>query len=69
MYVPSPIVTLTQAGVRSELAVVIGQEVMPILKLVAMELCEGCKAGLDVGTHGHMHDTCNMVNEHALISF
>ena len=59
VYVPSP-VTLTQTDVRGELAVVFGQEVMPILKLVAMEVCEGCKAGLDVDTHGHMHDTCNL---------
>ena len=59
VYVPSS-VTLTQSDVRGELAVVIGQEVMPILKLVAMELCEGCKAGLDVDTHGHMHDTCKL---------
>ena len=59
VYVPSP-VTLTQADVRGELAVVIGQEVMPMLKLVAMEVCEGCKAGLDVDTHGHMHDACKL---------
>jgi len=60
VYVPSPIVTLTQADVRGELAVVIGQEVTPILKLIAIEVCEGCKAGLDVDTHGHMHDTCKL---------
>ena len=33
---------------------------MPILKLVTMKLYEGCKVGLDVDTHGHMHDTCKL---------
>ena len=60
VYVPTPCEPLTQADVRGELAVVFGQEVIPMLKVVAMELCEGCKNGLDVDTHGHMHDACNL---------
>ena len=59
-YVPTPIKMLTQADVRGELAVVFGQEVLPMLKLVAMETCEGCKNGLDVDTHGSMHDECKL---------
>ena len=31
-----------------------------MLKLVAMETCEGCKNGLDVDTHGSMHDECKL---------
>ena len=60
VYVPTPCESLTQSDVRGELAVVFGQEVIPMLKVVAMELCEGCKNGFDVDTHGHMHDACKL---------
>lgn len=59
-YVPIPCETLSQLDVRAELAIVFAQEVMPMLKLIAMELCEGCKNVLDVDTHAHMHDACKL---------